>query len=441
MSIGRAISVFVTWYGMAILGYLALNGIASRFLGQAEFGYFVGAVTLTATLGQLGLIGVHRSGLREASRLGHDDLDQLGELRRGVRATLLLSLPAVSVASGAAIWLLQPGRPPMNRFMLAAGMALLVYLSGQQKVWSNYLRGFGHVRFASMLEGRSGGALVAFFQAALLLLVWLVFPSWGLAGALLAVALGYLVPDVLAWRWVSRSWGHTPANARLWRDLKQVARRDWRFASVQVALMVNASVEIWIAGVVLTGADTSAFGAAQRLSMLIVLPMTAIQIVLSPVIARMVVQPDRHPLQEILRTGATAATAATVVLWLPIVIAPNAVMRVVFGRGFEDTPVLPVILLCSALVVNAAMGLAGLTLSMAHREGIVASTQWMTFVGRVVVGTVAASLYGLTGLAISSFAFSSVFYVWIWVRVRRELGVNTATTLHPDIRLVRESAN
>jgi O-antigen/teichoic acid export membrane protein len=440
MSLGRAVGIFVTSYGVAILGYLALNGAAGRLLGASEFGYFVAALTLTTTLGQLGLLGVHRSGLREAARLDQDDVEQLAELRGGVRATLTISLPAVGLVSGVVTWILQSDEPPGKRLLMSVGIAALVILSGQQKVWANYLRGFGHVKFASMLEGRSGGAMVAVLQAALVCLVWIFVPSWGLAGALLAVAIGYLIPDVLAWRWVARTWGHAPPAGALWHDLRRVARRDWRFASVQVATMLNASVEVWIAGLLLTSTDTSMFGAAQRISMLIVLPMTAIQVVFSPMISRQAVLSDRLPLQNTLRTGAPLASLSTVLLWLPIVLLPQLVLRIVFGPGFSEAAA-PMVLLCTALVVNALMGLAGLTLSMGHREGVVASTQWWTLLVRVAVGALVAWQLGLVALAVSSLVWSTVYYVWIWLRVRREMGVNTALTVHPDLTLVREKAN
>ena len=43
--------------------------------------------------------------------------------------------------------------------------AALTYLSGQQKLLANYLRGLGHARLSGLLEGRSGGAAVALAHA------------------------------------------------------------------------------------------------------------------------------------------------------------------------------------------------------------------------------------------------------------------------------------
>jgi len=438
-SLAHGVVWFGGGYGLAIVGYLALNATAARLLGASTFGYFVGILTLTTVLGQIGLLGVHRSGLREAARLSHDDVEQLAELRRGVRATTLVSLPAVSVVSGLVTWFLLGSLGTGDRTVMSIGVALLVVLSGLQKVWANYLRGFGHVRFAGLLEGRSGGALVALIQAGLVALVWIFVPSWGLAGALGAVAVGYAIPVLWASRVVARSWAHVSGKGHLLKDLRVVAKRDWRFASAQVAILLNASIEIWIAGALLSRADTSMFGAAQRMSMLVVLPMTAMGVVFSPTISRMVVASDRKHLETLVRTGATLATVATALICLPLLVMPQLVVRIVFGPGFADAAV-PVMVLSVAMLLNAVMGLAGLTMSMAHREGTVAWMQWTTLVARVGVGCLVASAFGLEALAVSSAVWSTAFFVGIWVAAWRKLGVNTVATLHPRLSLVRETA-
>ena len=166
---------FALSYGGAIVGYLAVFAFAARLLGDT-FGYFVIAVTVSTLLGQLGLFGVHRGGLREAARLHPDDEEGLRDLRRGVRAVSLVALPCMSVLTATATFFVLQAANLHARYALAAGMGVLVWLSGQQKLWANYLRGFGQVRFASLLEGRSGGALTSGFQGLFVGAVLLFFP-------------------------------------------------------------------------------------------------------------------------------------------------------------------------------------------------------------------------------------------------------------------------
>lgn len=436
MSLGRAMAWFAVAYAAAIAGYLGLSAAAGRLLGPESFGYFVVALTLALVAGQLGLLGVHRSGLREASRLQKDDVERLAELRRGVRAVVLVSLPLAGIVTGLIAWFLAADQATGDRAVIAVSVAALVVLNGLQKLWANYLRGFGLVRVASMLEGRSGGAVVALLQAAFVVIVWQLFPSWGLAGALAAVVLGYAIPVGYASRLVARHWGHATSTTRIFHDLRQVASRDWKFASVQVGTLLNASVEVWIAGLILTSIDTSMFGAAQRLSFLVALPMTALQIVFSPSISRLAVQGQPQAMQRLLRTGATLAAGATVVIALPLLVAPGWVLDVVYGSGFQQA-VVPLVVLTLALIINAVTGLAGLTLSMAHLEGIAARVQWGALVTRVAIGAAAATFLGLNALAVSAALVSSGMFVVMWRRTRRELGVNTAVTGRPDLSILK----
>ena len=87
---------------MAILGYLALNAVAARLLGPAGFASFVVLLTLTTLVGQLGLLGVHRSGVREAARAEHPD--EVAELLHGVKAVLGLPLPLASLGCSLGVW-------------------------------------------------------------------------------------------------------------------------------------------------------------------------------------------------------------------------------------------------------------------------------------------------------------------------------------------------
>ncbi len=157
-SLQKALLWFVASYGLAIIGYLALNALASRFLGRSSFGYFIIIMTATTVVGQFALLGVHRSGLREAARLESDAHDELARLRLGVRAITLVSLPVAGALGAAVTGLTLSGLEPEKRLVLSLEVMALIVLSGHQKLWANYLRGFGRVRFASLLEGRSGGA-------------------------------------------------------------------------------------------------------------------------------------------------------------------------------------------------------------------------------------------------------------------------------------------
>jgi len=440
LSLTGAMGWFAVSYGIAIVGYLALNSLASRLLGPADFGYFVIALTVATLVGQLGLAGVHRSGLREAARLDTDDEEGLRELRRGVRAVSLTTLPAAAVACGAVTFVLAGAYNSPTRWSVALAMVLLVMLGGQQRVVANFLRGLGQTRLASLLEGRSGGAAVAVAQAALLALVLVLAPQWGLPGALGAAALGYAIPVLLARRRLGSRWRHLRVRGRLLGDLRAVLRRDWRFTSNQVATQLNSSVELWIAGVVLSSVDTSLFGAAQRLAFLLVVPLSSLQVVFAPAVARLIGSHDSTEAERLLRTGSTLASAVTVLFWLPMVAVPGPLLGVVFGAAFEPAA-LVLVLLAVGYLANAFVGLCGTALIMSHHEGAVATMNWVAAISRVAVGLAAAAAFGLVGLGVSTVVITAATFAGMWLITRRRLGIGTHLTLRPDLGPIKRTAS
>jgi len=437
LSLVGAVGWFAVSYGGAILGYLAIYAMAARLLDDG-FGYFVLAITVSTLLGQLALVGVHRGGLREAARMEPGDELVLADLRRGVRAVSLVTLPVASLGTAAVTYVVMDDPDAGTRLVVAVGMGALVFLGGQQKLWANYLRGFGQVRFASLLEGRSGGAAASACQGVLVAAVLVLRPEWELAGALGAMALGLAIPVVVAWSRVRRVWRHVAGDGRVFRDLVTVVRRHWRFASNLLGGYLNGTVEIWIAAVVLSAAGVSQFSAAQRLSVLLAVPLVSLGVVFSPVVSRLVGHDDGR-LERLLRTGSTLAVTLTAALWIPMLVAPGWLLRVVFGADFAAAaPIL--VLLTVGSVSHVVTGMSGTALTMSRHEGVVTTVQWVAVVLRVVLGVAAGLLYGPVALGASAALVTLGLYVCLWLLTRSRMGLWTHPTTRPSLRLMRQTS-
>jgi O-antigen/teichoic acid export membrane protein len=431
VSLLRALIYFVPSYALAIVGYLAVNVVAARMLGPSGFGYLVVLLTVAGLVAQLALLGIHRAGLREAARA--EDPETLAHLRGQVRAVLLVPLPCASVFTALVVWLIHPGAESGVHTAVLSG--ILVYQSGYQILSANFLRGLGHIRTASLLSGRSGGALVAVVQAVAVGMVAWVAPDSGLAGVLLGVVAGYVGPLGFAWWVLNRSWPAARGPHHTFRELRTVMKRDWRFTFSQSGGYLNSTVELWLGGVLLTAGGTSLFAASQRLGRLLVIPATSLAIVFGPAIARLSSGDERAQLQTLVRTAASVTTALSAVVWLPMVIAPELMLRTIFGPGFESAaPAL--VLIATGYLLNAVSGMSGKTLSMSHYEGDLAIINWVVVAMRVVSGVVCAYLWGITGLAASSLVISVAYYLANWLAVRRRLSISTHATLRPNLRIL-----
>ena len=140
------------------------------------------------------------------------------------------------------------------------------------------------------------------------------------------MAVGFAGPVVAAGLMVRRRWAHVPGRTSLWRASRSSISRNWRFALNQVAVYAALTVELWVAGLVFDAVDASHYSAAQRVSLLLMIPMTAMQVVFAPVAARMLDRGRTADLQAVLRTGATAAAVITSFVWVPL-LAPGSCCR------------------------------------------------------------------------------------------------------------------
>jgi O-antigen/teichoic acid export membrane protein len=432
VSLFRSLVYFVPSYALAIGGYLAVNVIAARILNTADFGYFVLVVTATILIGQLSLLGVHRAGVREAANA--ESAETLSELRRGVRAVILIPVPLAAVATACSVWFLRGSEASDIPTAMLSGV--LVLGAGYQKVTANFLRGLGHVHAATLVTGRSGGVLVALVQAGCMLLVAVLNPGLGLPGVLACTAAGYLLPLTWAWWLLRSSWPHVGGREGILQDLKRVLQRDWRFSLSQTGGFLNSNVELWLAGAVLSAGGTSLFASGQRLSNLLLIPSTSLGTVFSPALARLAKKDDEGVFEPLVRTASTVATVASGALWVPMVLAPGLSLTIVFGADFAPAAT-ALMFLATGFLLNSVSGLSATTLSMAHHESDVALINWCAVAVRVVAGVVCARAWGVNGLAASSAIIAAAVYMASWHLVRRRLSVSTHATLRPRLSLLR----
>lgn len=435
VSLGGATLWFAVPYGFALLSYFAINAIAARWLGVDGFGRFAAVITVTTLFGQLGLLGIHRAGLRAAARLRDgDDPAELAEQLRTVRAVTRLSLPGTGLVSAIGAWVLLSGDGQAS-WLAPVAVGLLVVVSGQQRLWANYLRGFGNVRVAGLLEGRSGGSLVGVAQVALLGTLFVLTPDLRLGGALAAMAMGYVLPLLAIRGFVARPWRGVRVRWRPLSDLALAWRRGARFAVIQAGSYLNTNLDLWIGVWLLSTAHGSQFAAALRLVLLLIIPLTSLQIVFSPVISRMWHRGELAALERLLRTAATLITGLLAVLLLPMIVLPGPLLEFVFGPAFGPAG-LALAILSIGMAVQVLGGMCAPALTMSDAEGLVARVHTIGIVARVGFGAVGASLGGIVGLSVSSAIVTAATAVCLWWLARRRLGISTHPTARPQPRLL-----
>jgi O-antigen/teichoic acid export membrane protein len=425
-------------YAVSLVGYLAVNVCAARWLGIDDYGRFLVVTTVAFVIGQVALFGAHRAGLREVSKLPANDGLALTEVGREGAAVLWLAVPAVAAASGIVYVLLaSDGIGGDGHAVVAVGveLALLVWANAVQRMGASYLRGLGRLATASFLDGSAGGAMTLCAQGLLLGAGLVVRPGASLSTVLALMVLGYLPSLIISLHLLRHVWwGSRPEL--LFGSLRTGLRRYRAFAVIQVAGYAGSSLEIWLAALALTATQASYFGAAQRLALMYAVPLMALQAVASPAISRGALGSGAAVLESALRTSATFALLAAGLFALPVFVRPGQVLQMFFGATVPGFGLVLVLLVLSQLV-NVATGMCGPVLTMTRYEGSVAVVTSGALGLRAVVGVPAALAAGPLGLALSSMTISAACWLYLVVEARRRCDINTLPTWRPSLEVLR----
>lgn len=274
---------------------------------------------------------------------------------------------------------------------------------------SEVLRGFHRTAASTLLAGVLVNALLlpALVAASLHGSVSL--------GSGLAVVIGCyaLAASVAVWMFTRQGFG--PARAAGF----QGSSRDRRvLVANSLAALIYSSADLWIAGALLSLEDAALYGAASRLSLLLLLPVEAMETATAPLLARAGLEERTSLRFTILRTTQvqTAAVALGVtLLWL----AGELVLSIVFGSRYRDASGV-LLALATGLGVRAAMGPNGYMLLLTGHARALLKCNLLGVALFVPLEVAAAHWGGLTGLAIAAAcatAATNAALAWIvWQR-------------------------
>ncbi len=423
-SLGGAVVEQWAAFVVSTAGYVVVNVETARLLGLTGFGAFVSIVTATSLIGQVALLGTHRFGLRDTAARRHDR-EAVGALLGRSRLVAVTLVPAAGLLTGV-IAAAVGGGGPLTRLVVGASTGGLVVVVANQRLWSSLLRGRGRHRPASLLDGPLGGPLALTTQAVVLGGLDLVAADVSLPTVLSVVVLAQL-----PWAVVAAYTAGRDLETRLppVRDVIDAVRRSWRFAWIQAVAYAGVSVELWIAAPFLSAGDLSLLSAANRVSVALVAPLAAVQVVASPAIARAHGRCDTRTAQRVVKSAGTAALAACAPLLVVCLGWPGVVLDVLFGGGFAAGSSLLRWLALGALV-NVATGLCTPLLAMTGHERVVATVLTGSLALRVSGGGVAVALGGVRALVV----IATVVVAGTWLQLYVAAGQRTGVSARPSLR-------
>lgn len=408
------------------LSALIISSVLAHLLSPDELGAYFLIYSLSIFIGMLARLGMKQPVMKYVS-------EYLATGRPAqVNGTLVLVFLVVATGSLAvvsALWL-GAGQRLLNAFGLSGYEGILpllmvftVIVAFQIPVAESF-RGFHALRAAILFDFSLGNVLFV----VLVLSVAAVIGISGLYQALVLLIAAHLTSLLIAVALLGR-WAIRLGGIRLpdWRPIFAMALP---VLLTNVTLFVVSNFGLWAAGYFLPKAEVALYGADLKLIQIIALPLVIANMIVQPTIPRLNATNDRESLGKILRGVATATAIPSILAASVFVLAPDVMLRFVFGEGYERGA-MALGILAIGQVVNVWVGpcMNVLTLTGYHKTVMAV----VLAVGMVAIAAyVTVPLYfGIEGLATVTAAALIVQNLGIWFLVKKRMGIWTHASFRP----------
>lgn len=285
-------------------------------------------------------------------------------------------------------------------------------------LYSAMIRAFGGIATALIaVRIVREGTLCAFILALTLGAPWLFGPGLAMGSLVLASLLALAVAK------------------RLLRNRRPVALADispcydtttWNRTALPLLAVVAVEALFDKAPVLVLGAmgmrqDAGVFALIYSISMLVVLPRTALDTMFAPAIARLYAERNLDELRVLIVRAAALSSASAVVITFVLVVASKPLLDW-FGPEFESGVGPLRVLLLGQLIITAS-GSQLVMMSMTGNESSAARTLVGSTIASTLLSGLLAARFGLLGAAIASAAMLIIWNAKMAVDIKRKLGL------------------
>ncbi len=313
---------------------------------------------------------------------------------------------------------------------------ILVPLVALTNMRSAALRGLQHI-----VSGQIPDTLIRPLTFSLLLLVLPEFiipftsaSAMGLGAASAAIAL--VCASVSLRR-------HMPQQMRA--ASPNIQSRRWWSSVVPLTLsqgmrILQGHLVILVLGWLVSVSAVGNYRIATSVALLVALPVTILNVVSAPVIARQYQQGNHETLQRLLSWFALSMVAGSALLSLPFVFAGLDVLKFVFGGDFVDAEI-PLLVMCANTVINGFFGTNSILLEMSGRQIHVTRASAISLCCLGFLAPLLIWQYAIIGAAVANGVAMLVWNTIMWRDAQRLLLLDTSFMylLKPKFKLSRHS--
>ncbi len=414
-SVGFALNLSAAGFGFL------LSILFARTMGLKEYGVYVLVVSVLQLLHMLSVFGMDSTMLRFAAR--YRASEQWSELKGleifSQRIVLgVCALLVITIVLGRGFFAdLFPGE-----FIEVLWLALfLLPIWSLLRVKESALRARRLVAYSQV-----GEYFIRPLLMCLAVFAWLLLSSepvrasTGIAFSILSS----LIVLALVWSW----------SRRYYPELKQVLApvfhsKEWVQFGLPVALTVGFFMLIKYTDVLMLGSLVSVessgiYSAASRFSELTSFGLTAVNLILAPLIAELHTKGNREELQRILTLGVCGSFSFALLVSIALFFLGPLLLSL-FGDDFvQGTTALHVLLLGN--LINVAIGSVGYLMTMTGNQIEACKVVGLSALCNIVLNAYLIPKYGMLGAAVATSLSMAYWNIALWIKVRRELRVNAS---------------
>jgi len=391
--------------------------LLARYLGPADYGEYVFAISLMSLLSLPFGQGVGPLVTREISKYYHGMQwgGVQGVLRRSYQWALAGGMIVSIVTIVLSIFFAE--QDISGRWLLIGIAALIVPALGLNSVRSGALRGLGLVVFAQLPE------MIIKPLSHLLVCIILIFTACITPeNAIFSLVLATLISYFFGAYCLSRSLPYTARDFTPEYNDREWVKSIGPFTILAAVGMLNNQIGVLFLGWFADPDDVAVMQISMSGSSLIVFFMALINMVIAPYIVLAWKEKDIAKLKKMSRYSSRVAFLAALPIGLLLVFYGAPIIDLLYGDDYVDSAVLPLAILTLAQLFNVACGSVGQFLAMTGHEKETLSGQVFALIVSFLLMIYLAPIYGAVGAAIS---FSSGLIVWnviLIYMVKKRLG-------------------
>lgn len=280
-------------------------------------------------------------------------------------------------------------------------VSLWVVVLASQKLMAEILRGFHDIRAAALVGDANVGGLISYgAAAAALLYAWYVYGQIALPAVLRITVIAGVIAVVWALFVLAQKLGSL--NLLRGGGRPHFSGR-FLFAALPVlvhtlAVLLQNQSGIWMLQLFQPASEVALYGVAARLVALVVVPLSVVNSVISPIIPDLFWRGELGKLERILRALATVSAVPAVMALAVFIFAGPFLLRLLFGEFYVAADRLLTMLTIGA-VFNVMAGSSGLTLIMTGHQKTLMGISVATGLLTAVVVYLVAGRFGAIGVA------------------------------------------